>query len=224
MNKSRHPAFWWIIAGAIAVVALPRLLILPAPFEWMDISSGDKVGSAVDGLTAPILGLISAWLIYLAFHEQYIASQDNKRESDFRYFNAQIDRLEDKLENRSRGNRTLVPEIELAAHYLYNENSTPGEPNSVNPNSIARLRVDVSQFAALARQLDDLKPPNRLLAVRLANLYRILLLPYIDNRLGGLPITTTRRECLVMDDVLRISIEFLDGFEQRNHDVKGITG
>jgi hypothetical protein len=66
MNKYLLPVF--IVLIAVIISAL--IFIQPAPFTLFDFSNYDKLGTAISGLTAPAIGLVSAILLYMALMEQ----------------------------------------------------------------------------------------------------------------------------------------------------------
>lgn len=68
-----------LVLAAIGVFAAPYYLSQPASSPNYDFSNKGDIGSLIGGVTAPIIGLVSAFLVYIAFRVQYLA---NKRQWD----------------------------------------------------------------------------------------------------------------------------------------------
>lgn len=63
---------------------------------WIDFSNTGEIGDTIGGLTAPVIGIIGAWLVFLSFREQWITNQIQYREiRNFRHF----DILEKRVSN-----------------------------------------------------------------------------------------------------------------------------
>lgn len=64
-----------LIIAVIGVFAAPYFLSQPASFTSFDFSEKGNIGSYIGGTTAPIIGLVSAFLVYIAFRAQYLANK-----------------------------------------------------------------------------------------------------------------------------------------------------
>lgn len=70
-----------IVVAGVAIIFLPRLLSLPAPAAFFDVSSGGPVGDAIGGITAPIIGLVSIILLCLTLKAQKDADYHSQLEN-----------------------------------------------------------------------------------------------------------------------------------------------
>lgn len=68
----------------ILLIVLPSTLIttLHIPFGYLntDFTNTGQIGDTIGGITAPFIGLISIWLLYITFREQ---RQFNEKQSEF---------------------------------------------------------------------------------------------------------------------------------------------
>ncbi|WP_258100280.1 hypothetical protein [Marinoscillum pacificum] len=58
-----------IIALVIAIIS-PWVLTREAIFKVLDLSGKGEIGDVIGGLTAPVINIVAAYLVYLAFKEQ----------------------------------------------------------------------------------------------------------------------------------------------------------
>ena len=58
-----------IIALVIAVIS-PWVLTREAIFQILDLSGKGEIGDAIGGLTAPVINMVAAYLVFIAFREQ----------------------------------------------------------------------------------------------------------------------------------------------------------
>lgn len=96
-----------LIAGAVVLILIP---ILATQFDWLfDFTETGQIGDTIGGLTAPVIGSISALLIYFSFRAQINANRiiqeqiDEQREKDEekKEFNYQMElykHLKEKIE------------------------------------------------------------------------------------------------------------------------------
>ena len=66
------------ILGIILCIGSVFCFSRPCIFDLFDLSNKGEIGSAIGGMTAPILNLIGIILIYCSFHEQFKANQIQK--------------------------------------------------------------------------------------------------------------------------------------------------
>lgn len=82
---------WVFLFFIVVVIVLPRLFILASPIGYFDNLKPDELGNAIGGMTAPIIGLVSAFLIYVAFSAQVKANKElqklNERDSNVKELN-----------------------------------------------------------------------------------------------------------------------------------------
>jgi hypothetical protein len=67
---------WVFLSFIVVVFVLPRLFVLTSPLGYFDNLKPDELGNAIGGMTAPIIGLVSAFLIYVAFSAQVKANKE----------------------------------------------------------------------------------------------------------------------------------------------------
>jgi hypothetical protein len=95
---------WVFLFFIVVVIVLPRLFILVSPIGYFDNLKPDELGNAIGGMTAPIVGLISAFLIYVAFSAQVKANKEliklSERDSHIKELNNLFSLL-DKLETNT---------------------------------------------------------------------------------------------------------------------------
>lgn len=88
---------WLIGTGLILVlVVVPILVTLPAIDPIFRLSGYGEIGDLIGGSTAPIVGLVGAYLLYLALSEQREANKIAREDSDFSSYLMLIELLEKK--------------------------------------------------------------------------------------------------------------------------------
>lgn len=82
---------WILISGVVVLIAMP---IVATQLDWFfDYTNTGQIGDTIGGLTAPVIGVVSALLIYFSFRAQINAN---------RIIQDQID--DQKLEDASKRN------------------------------------------------------------------------------------------------------------------------
>lgn len=81
MKWLEHNIALIIIVSGAAIVCLPKLLSLPAPVSFFDVSNGGPVGDAIGGITAPIIGLVSIILLCITLKAQKDADYHSQLEN-----------------------------------------------------------------------------------------------------------------------------------------------
>jgi len=64
-----------LFIGMAGVILLPIILTQPAFLNIIDFSEKEYIGNVINGTTAPLIGLVTAFLMYIAFRAQYVANQ-----------------------------------------------------------------------------------------------------------------------------------------------------
>ena len=64
-----------LIAGIILIFIAMYLFTRPAIFDIWDFSSTGPIGDTIGGISAPIINLLGAFLVYISFKEQIKANQ-----------------------------------------------------------------------------------------------------------------------------------------------------
>jgi hypothetical protein len=88
-----------IFGLGIIIMTLPALLT-QTPFSLFDFSSAGQIGDTIGGITAPFIGLLSAYLIYKAFKVQVDANKIQSKNNEFSIALKLIDDLEKRLTQR----------------------------------------------------------------------------------------------------------------------------
>lgn len=76
VNFVSNNIVWVFLGFIIIVIILPRLFIGTSRIGFLDNLKPNEIGDAIGGMTAPIIGLFSALLVYLAFREQKKANDE----------------------------------------------------------------------------------------------------------------------------------------------------
>ena len=50
-----------VIIGVVLTFTLPSILSLPAFYSFLELAKGNDVGSAIGGITAPVIGFSHVW-------------------------------------------------------------------------------------------------------------------------------------------------------------------
>lgn len=78
---SKKQKGWVVSLSILAIFGIPFLLKLPAFWWGFDYSKANNLGTAISGLTAPVLSLISIILIFMAFDKQTEANEILKEQN-----------------------------------------------------------------------------------------------------------------------------------------------
>ena len=76
----------WLLIGLFLLgIALPVYIYLVSFKDWgFDLTDKGTLGDAIGGITAPIIGIIGAMLVYLSFRAQVRANQLLSNQNEFR--------------------------------------------------------------------------------------------------------------------------------------------
>lgn len=86
--------FVGILCAVLAPIIFTQSLNWCNSFDFTIDNKGD-IGDAIGGITAPIVGIMGAFLVYLALKEQVKANTLIQEQLYFQYLSEQIQRLED---------------------------------------------------------------------------------------------------------------------------------
>ena|SRR5579859_7790244 len=89
---------------AIIILFLPILLTRAATMAIFDFSHSGEIGDTIGGITAPFVGLVSAYLVYRAFIVQVDANKIQSRNNEFSIALKLIDDLEKRMNNENNPN------------------------------------------------------------------------------------------------------------------------
>ncbi|MEQ9423539.1 MAG: hypothetical protein RJQ09_03910 [Cyclobacteriaceae bacterium] len=100
-----------LIVYAVIVLTLPVIL---TSYSWYDFTETGQIGDTIGGITAPFIGLISAFLIYKAFEEQRKANEyqitlikAQQHDREFTIYFKLIDELKETTNIIQVGDRSL---------------------------------------------------------------------------------------------------------------------
>ncbi|WP_282036198.1 hypothetical protein [Saccharicrinis aurantiacus] len=87
MINKKYTLLILLIFGAIAIIAAPIVLTQWSSYFDFSTNNASNIGGTIGGTTAPIIGLISIFLIYFTYSAQQKATQnaDEKRNYDILY-------------------------------------------------------------------------------------------------------------------------------------------
>lgn len=116
---SAHLVCSFLILIAVVLVVLLSVFVITA-FVYNDrtVLDPNEIGDAIGGMTAPIIGLFSAFLVYIAFREQKKANDKLQRQNILN----ELDLLETKLKNNLK-NLTLISAQGTDDKFIYGKNS-----------------------------------------------------------------------------------------------------
>lgn len=100
---------FWILIG-------PNLLIQKG--TSYDFSESGQIGDTIGGITAPIIGLVSAILVYLSFSAQIDANQIVREEGNFRYVLEEFERYKYNIEEKYENGFTLFEGMPPAKGFM----------------------------------------------------------------------------------------------------------
>ena len=104
----KNPLIWLLILLVVILVfSLPLFIINVSMGGWTDYSSSGQIGDTIGGITAPIVNLISAFLVFLALKAQIDANNviqkqidDAKKERDIETHSKELNTLFSYLEKQ----------------------------------------------------------------------------------------------------------------------------
>ena len=104
----------------IATLFAPYILTRTSCIKSLDFSTTGQIGDTIGGITGPIINLIGAILVYVAFKEQRVANEQSDNANNFENIVRQIDKLTStifendsfNLEHLSNSIETKVMNIE----------------------------------------------------------------------------------------------------------------
>jgi len=123
-----------IISGIIVTVGV-YLLIKPAVISGFDLTEKDKLATAIGGLTAPIIGLISTILLYLALSKQTESNSEQRLKNETDMIFLLINQLDTEINSftftliRTR-NEIKTKEIEMGFVGIHMYCQSCGDKNS----------------------------------------------------------------------------------------------
>lgn len=97
---------WIFLLFICIVIIFPRLFVGSSKIGFLDNLKPNEIGDAIGGMTAPIIGLFSAFLVYIAFRAQIKANEKledfNKKQiqiTEFQNLKLMLDYIHDIANN-----------------------------------------------------------------------------------------------------------------------------
>ena len=200
----KHKDYYWVIIliGCILIIIAPSILTLP----WRDkvlglntnFKSTGQIGDTIGGITAPIIGLISIWLLYRTFREQ---REFNKKQVEFNEWSS----LKDMLSNTEKHlNNIVVGDI------LENKG-----------NAIPKIKNESSHIADLYTLIPPYTSDILQLTLKEGYVLRLCLKGYYENLKKMIQlISKTSMYYSIIEERIQTSIEKIfciyDAIEKKN--------
>ncbi len=164
-----------LIIGAIAIISLP---IITTQFSWLfDFSNTGEIGDTLSGTTAPVIGIVSALLIYFSFRAQIRANEiiqiqfnqqklDQKEDKEFEF---QMERYKHLKELIDEFKTTIVSGVEThltvdsknkylvgveGIHYFFLKNKRYNMEATIE---LSQLYAIISNFTLILNNLEPVK-------------------------------------------------------------------
>jgi hypothetical protein len=167
--KKNYVVIIMLLFGVMIFIA-PAILTQEVFIDWIDFKGKGYIGDVIGGITAPIIGLLGAVLVYVAFHEQVKANSLIQEQQQ----NTQINDLIFRLEASKKDFGDLCN--------IFNDSIRLGEKHQMDINipihSIAEMKYYLITFQDTLRLIRRLtnKEQKNYLKGRLATLYEMIYL------------------------------------------------
>jgi hypothetical protein len=99
--KSNH--YLLLFCVSLLILAMPWILTRPFSSEDNAFIKTGPIGDTIGGLTAPFIGIISAYLVFRAFKAQITANALVQEHFKFENFYQDLKALEDYIDNLEKG-------------------------------------------------------------------------------------------------------------------------
>jgi hypothetical protein len=97
MKLNKHKIAISLLVFAVIWIVLAPWLLTRQEYSFLDFKLTGPIGDTIGGITAPIIGLVSAILVYLSFSAQIEANKITQNESNFRYILDEFERTKVKI-------------------------------------------------------------------------------------------------------------------------------
>lgn len=176
LKKMDTKAFWLGVAALVGILGLPYLVTQCSFGYSLGVKDANAIGDSLGGILGPFIGLISAFLVYLALreqikaniliHDQFLIEDNNEFENQiFTYTISSIQKELDSIENFKSANR-----ITRNSNNFYEEfNNTllKKKRNAIGPiignlNSPISLLSNISNLLQLFNNNINLEIKNKI--------------------------------------------------------------
>lgn len=123
---NRHPVRSFFLYFLIVAI-LPLLFTVNTDIDTLNFKNTGQIGDTIGGITAPFIGLLSAYLVYISFRQQYLANKlliDARKEDAINQnINTLINRIEKAITdfqyaNSNYGNKALYRFCSFARDHI----------------------------------------------------------------------------------------------------------
>ena len=96
--KYKKRSRWFLLGGIMLVFISPVVMTQPAVLHWL--AGKSDIGTTIGGITAPLVSLMGAILVYLSFEQQIEANQIQREALNIQITQNQIKNEYDSLEKQ----------------------------------------------------------------------------------------------------------------------------
>ena len=208
IKKLDNRVKWILLIGAVALISFP---ILSTQLDWfLDFTKTGQIGDTLGGITAPVIGAVSALLIYFSFRAQINANRiiqnqiddQKKEEASKKNFDHQMERYKHLREHvvdftfitYERRGSVGAAKLEKVVNkgsdaiflFLLSEEKSyfKGESLDGKQHQYSQLRAILSFFSLILNHLEPLK--NDQDTKFIFNLIEVLFYRHLWDRVSGL--------------------------------------
>lgn len=106
---NKHPVRSFFIYFGL-ILLLPLVFTIKTDINRINFTNTGQIGDTIGGITAPFIGLISAYLIYISFKQQFLANQmiieSRQEDAVVQNINLLVNRIEKAINDFSYGTLT----------------------------------------------------------------------------------------------------------------------
>lgn len=191
MNKNFTKIVLTASGLIIFIIIFSWLVLLPSKIDAFDFTGNSiaNIGTAISGLSTPILMLFSSYLLYLALTKQTEANENQKLKNDVDFVLMLFVQLENEYQNLKyivRGTRSSkeVPERFETIHDGYDAVYALGHFFYTNPNRFSvdsntdKIKAIVNSYLLVSRMVENVNTESgvkQILVDKIESFYLIKL-------------------------------------------------
>lgn len=172
-------AFGTILIGLIWIIFGPLLLTKFSIVSFPGDFDTGKIGDTIGGITAPVIGLISAVLLFITILKQVESINLSKIEANYRIINITIEDISNCLSKYEYLNNVGSKAIEMIATNFHNKNDAPFDSiNHNNLNKLLEFEIILRKYKKieiLIRNIDSQSDLRHVIKWDLDNIYSLYL-------------------------------------------------
>ncbi|MDI9870027.1 hypothetical protein [Flectobacillus roseus] len=156
----------FVIISSSLIIFIPAFYvnILCQWFPSLNYEAYGTIGDTIGGITGPIINLVGAYLVYVAFKAQIDANKKNDEHQYFNYMVEQINRFEDMYLESQINLMDICNSINNSIKNAEGKPYRSSKPNSSNPLKTSFTTIDLHKFEFLLRNIEsifiDIEPLN----------------------------------------------------------------